>query len=59
MKTLTKSEATKIAKAKELISKAIELLNSVNSTNQEFKYDGNTNSLFNRLQGAKDIIEEL
>lgn len=57
MKTLTKSEQKKIIKAQTLITKAVFLLNSVDQTNEEFRYDGNRNILFSRIDGAKDIID--
>lgn len=57
MKTLTKKEQQKIIKAQSLITEAIFLLNSVDQTNYEFRNDSNRIALFNRIDGAKDIVD--
>jgi hypothetical protein len=59
MKTLTKAEQKKIIKAVNLINEALLLLNNVDQSNSEFRYDGNRNALFSRLDGAKDIVYDI
>lgn len=57
MKTLTKAEQKKMIKAQTLITEALFLLNSIDQSNEEFRYDGNRNILFSRLDGAKSIVD--
>ena len=59
MKTLTKAEQLKMVKAQRLITEALFLLNSVDQTNHEFRNSSNRNILFNRMDGAKDIVDDI
>lgn len=59
MKTLTKAEQLKMVKAQRLITEALFLLNSVDQTNKEFRNSSNRNILFNRMDGAKDIVDDI
>lgn len=59
MITLTKKEQAKIIKAKKLIDEALLVLNYVDNSNESFRYDGNRNFLFNRLDGVRSIVDEL
>ena len=56
---LTKKEQVKIIKAKKLIDEALLLINGVRSSNENFMYDGNTNSLIYRLDGSRNMVDDI
>jgi len=58
MKNLTKSEINKLTKALEMIKKAELLIESVKSTNEKIKYDGNSNILDSRVYGSISILKK-
>lgn len=59
MTTLTTSEIKKITKAQKLMAEALELLNSVDRSNNEFRYSSNKNTLVNSAALAIGIVEDI
>ena len=56
---LTTAEQKKIVKAKKLIDEVLLLINGVRSSNETFMYDGNTNSLMYRIDGARTMVDDI
>lgn len=54
---MTTKEIKKLQKALELVKKADELIESVVKSSNDFKYDGNTTILRNRISGVIQILE--